>query len=103
MSEPLARRKFWQIVEAVEYCHARRIVHRDLKVNSAGKGGGHAECFKGGLFALQGGAAHLTLSFVHKKLGDPPLLQSYYAHSVRFPPVQAQLGRIGNVQQTLVN
>ena len=32
MSEPLARRKFWQIVEAVEYCHARRIVHRDLKV-----------------------------------------------------------------------
>ena len=23
MSEPLARSKFWQIIEAVEYCHKR--------------------------------------------------------------------------------
>ena len=32
MSETVARRKFWQIISAVEYCHQRRIVHRDLKV-----------------------------------------------------------------------
>lgn len=32
MAEPAARRKFWQILSAVEYCHERRIVHRDLKV-----------------------------------------------------------------------
>jgi serine/threonine protein kinase len=32
MSEAIARRKFWQIVDAVDYCHQRHIVHRDLKV-----------------------------------------------------------------------
>lgn len=33
MSERAARQKFWQILSAVEYCHKRGIVHRDLKVN----------------------------------------------------------------------
>lgn len=32
MSERAARQKFWQILSAVEYCHNRGIVHRDLKV-----------------------------------------------------------------------
>lgn len=32
MSERGARQKFWQILSAVEYCHKRGIVHRDLKV-----------------------------------------------------------------------
>jgi serine/threonine protein kinase len=34
MTESAARRKFWQILSAVEYCHNRRVVHRDLKVSS---------------------------------------------------------------------
>uniref|UniRef100_A0A3B5A2I0 non-specific serine/threonine protein kinase n=1 Tax=Stegastes partitus TaxID=144197 RepID=A0A3B5A2I0_9TELE len=33
MKEKEARAKFRQIVSAVEYCHQKRIVHRDLKVN----------------------------------------------------------------------
>jgi serine/threonine protein kinase len=32
MPEPEARKKFWQIIKAVDYCHRRHVVHRDLKV-----------------------------------------------------------------------
>uniref|UniRef100_A0A8C9MYC9 non-specific serine/threonine protein kinase n=1 Tax=Serinus canaria TaxID=9135 RepID=A0A8C9MYC9_SERCA len=34
LSEAEARRKFWQILSAVEYCHSRKIVHRDLKAEN---------------------------------------------------------------------
>ncbi|KAG7483516.1 hypothetical protein MATL_G00039230 [Megalops atlanticus] len=34
LSEPEARRKFWQILSAVEYCHNHNIVHRDLKAEN---------------------------------------------------------------------
>ena len=34
-----------------------------------------------------------------KKLNIPPLLPSYYAHSARFPPDQAGLGRLSNIQE----
>ncbi|XP_054853446.1 serine/threonine-protein kinase SIK2 isoform X2 [Eublepharis macularius] len=34
LSESEARRKFWQILSAVEYCHSRKIVHRDLKAEN---------------------------------------------------------------------
>lgn len=34
LSEVEARRTFWQIVNAVEYCHQRHIIHRDLKAEN---------------------------------------------------------------------
>jgi serine/threonine protein kinase len=34
MTEEQARTKFWQILSAVEYCHNRNIVHRDLKAEN---------------------------------------------------------------------
>ncbi|XP_071806169.1 serine/threonine-protein kinase SIK2-like [Asterias amurensis] len=34
MSEKDARKKFWQIINAVAYCHQRRVVHRDLKAEN---------------------------------------------------------------------
>lgn len=33
LSERAARHKFWQILSAVEFCHNKGIVHRDLKVS----------------------------------------------------------------------
>ena len=35
MSEDDARKKFCQIVKAVDYCHQHSIVHRDLKVSKS--------------------------------------------------------------------
>jgi len=32
MNEKLACQKFCQIISAVEYCHLKNIIHRDLKV-----------------------------------------------------------------------
>ncbi|XP_063696373.1 serine/threonine-protein kinase SIK2 isoform X2 [Culicoides brevitarsis] len=34
LSERAARHKFWQILSAVEYCHNKGIVHRDLKAEN---------------------------------------------------------------------
>ncbi|XP_037686872.1 serine/threonine-protein kinase SIK1 [Choloepus didactylus] len=34
LSEDEAREKFWQILSAVEYCHSRHVVHRDLKTEN---------------------------------------------------------------------
>lgn len=34
MTETKARQRFWQILSAVQYCHNRRIVHRDLKAEN---------------------------------------------------------------------
>uniref|UniRef100_A0AAY4B1M5 non-specific serine/threonine protein kinase n=1 Tax=Denticeps clupeoides TaxID=299321 RepID=A0AAY4B1M5_9TELE len=34
MTEDEARRKFWQILTAVDYCHRHHIVHRDLKTEN---------------------------------------------------------------------
>ncbi|XP_059866236.1 serine/threonine-protein kinase SIK1 isoform X1 [Delphinus delphis] len=34
LSESEARKKFWQILSAVEYCHSHNIVHRDLKTEN---------------------------------------------------------------------
>ncbi|XP_075402695.1 serine/threonine-protein kinase SIK2 isoform X3 [Tenrec ecaudatus] len=34
LNESEARRKFWQILSAVEYCHGRKVVHRDLKAEN---------------------------------------------------------------------
>ncbi|PNF21273.1 hypothetical protein B7P43_G02143 [Cryptotermes secundus] len=34
MTESAARRKFWQILSAVEYCHNHHVVHRDLKAEN---------------------------------------------------------------------
>uniref|UniRef100_A0A8C7Q0T2 non-specific serine/threonine protein kinase n=1 Tax=Oncorhynchus mykiss TaxID=8022 RepID=A0A8C7Q0T2_ONCMY len=34
MSEDEARKKFWQILMAVDYCHRHHIVHRDLKTEN---------------------------------------------------------------------
>ena len=32
LSESDARKKFWQILSAIDYCHKSKVVHRDLKV-----------------------------------------------------------------------
>ena len=48
MKEKEARLKFRQIVSAVQYCHSKKIIHRDLKVGRGLLVRGWAGCGSGG-------------------------------------------------------
>lgn len=89
LSEDEARKKFWQILSAVEYCHSHHIVHRDLKTENllldgnmdiklAGEEGAPLAPHPGSAASRGGGGGHVQarvlVLFARKLLKLRPLL-----------------------------
>lgn len=95
LSESEARKKFWQILSAVEYCHSHNIVHRDLKTENllldsnmdiklAGEG---QECAqREGCLRVRGWECALCEGVYLPAKGPCFLARAFEASTLLFPP-----------------
>jgi len=85
LDEDLARRYFQNVVDGVDYCHARGVCHRDLKPENLliDEASGELKITDFGLSAMRGTSTAEELELLHTQCGSPNYCAPEIIHSAK--------------------